>query len=49
MLLASKMVVAIQDASGSLSLDCGRREIFGCDVLAYDIQELVRRSALICE
>lgn len=37
-LLASRMVVAIQDASSSLSLDCGRRNIFGCVVLAGHIK-----------
>ena len=34
MLLASIKVVAIQDASSSLSLDCGRRINIGYNVLA---------------
>ena len=35
MLLASIKVVAIQDASSSLSLDCGRRINLGFIVLAW--------------
>ena len=35
MLLASIKVVAIQDASSSLSLDCGRRMNIGYIVLAW--------------